>query len=195
MKYVVMADGKGTRWANYQGIPKHLIEINGESLLERIVRLLKKYDRECEIIITSHDSRYEIEGAKRYEPRNNNIEIDRFTYELIEDDICFLYGDTYYSEEAIITIVNESLGDITFFGTSKSIVAIKVNNSEVFKYHIDKVKELYLNGKIQECIGWQVYQSYEDIPFGTKKIVNDFVIVDKTTRDFNSPVDFEEISI
>ena len=28
--------------ANYQGIPKHLIEINGESLLERIVRLLKK---------------------------------------------------------------------------------------------------------------------------------------------------------
>lgn len=195
MKYVVMADGKGTRWANYQGIPKHLIEINGESLLERIVRLLKKYDRECEIIITSHDSRYEIKGAKRYEPRNNNIEIDRFTYELIEDDICFLYGDTYYSEEAIITIVNESLGDITFFGTSKSIVAIKVNNSEVFKYHIDKVKELYLNGKIQECIGWQVYQSYEDIPFGTKKIVNDFVIVDKTTRDFNSPVDFEEISI
>ncbi len=195
MKYVVMADGKGTRWANYQGIPKHLIEINGESLLERIVRLLKKYDRECEIIITSHDSRYEIEGAKRYEPRNNNIEIDRFTYELIEDDICFLYGDTYYSEEAIITIVNESLGDITFFGTSKSIVAIKVNNSEVFKYHIDKVKELYLNGKIQECIGWQVYQSYEDIPFGTKKIVNDFVIVDKTTRDFNSPVDLEEISI
>ena len=195
MKYVVMADGKGTRWANYQGIPKHLIEINGESLLERIVRLLKKYDRECEIIITSHDSRYEIEGAKRYEPRNNNIEIDRFTYELIEDDICFLYGDTYYSEEAIITIVNESLGDITFFGTSKSIVAIKVNTSEVVKYHIDKVKELYLNGKIQECIGWQVYQSYEDIPFGTKKIVNDFVIVDKTTRDFNSPVDFEEISI
>ena len=29
MKYIIMADGKGTRWQNYNDIPKHLIEIGG----------------------------------------------------------------------------------------------------------------------------------------------------------------------
>ena len=32
MRFVIMADGKGSRWNNYMGIPKHLIEIDGESL-------------------------------------------------------------------------------------------------------------------------------------------------------------------
>ena len=91
MKYIIMADGKGTRWQNYNDIPKHFIEINGETLLARTVRLLRQGDPGCEVIITSHDPRYEVEGARRYEPKNNHLEIDRFTEELIEDNVCFLY--------------------------------------------------------------------------------------------------------
>ena len=101
MKYIIMADGKGTRWQNYNDIPKHLIEIGGETLLGRTVRLLKEGDPDGQVIITSHDSRYELPGAQRYEPKNNHLEIDRFTEELIEDQICFLYGDTFYSESAM----------------------------------------------------------------------------------------------
>ena len=92
MKYIIMADGKGTRWGNYQDIPKHLIQIGGETLLGRTVRLLNEKDPGCEVVITSHDERYEFEGARRYEPKNNRLEIDRFTEELIADNICFLYG-------------------------------------------------------------------------------------------------------
>ena len=115
MKYIIMADGKGTRWQNYNDIPKHLIEIDGETLLGRTVRLLKEGDPECEVIITSHDSRYEIPGARRYEPLNNNLEIDRFTEELIEDDVCFLYGDTFYSEKAMNAILTTEPEDMMFF--------------------------------------------------------------------------------
>ena len=97
MKYIIMADGKGTRWNNYGNTTKHLYEINGESLLARTVRLLRE-NNVSDIIITSHNPKYEIDGAKRYEPKNNVLEIDRFTYELIEDDVCFLYGDTFYTE-------------------------------------------------------------------------------------------------
>ena len=35
MKYIIMAAGMGTRWNNYLGVPKHLIELNGETLLGR----------------------------------------------------------------------------------------------------------------------------------------------------------------
>ena len=91
MLYIIMADGKGLRWNNYNDIPKHLITIDGESLLSRTVRLIKEREPEAEIVITSHNPQYEIDGARRYEPKNNVLEIDRFTAELIDDNICFLY--------------------------------------------------------------------------------------------------------
>lgn len=51
MKYIIMADGKGTRWGNYQDIPKHLIQIGGETLLGRTVRLLNEKDPGCEVVL------------------------------------------------------------------------------------------------------------------------------------------------
>ena len=163
MKYIIMADGKGARWNNYNNVPKHLIEINGETLLSRIVRLLKMYDSESQIIITSHDERYEVEGATRYEPQNNVLELDRFTRELIEDEICFLYGDTYYSQEAIQQIINGETEDVLFFGNLQSIVAVKIKKAEVFVRHLNNVRTLFEAGKINGCKGWQVYQSFAKI--------------------------------
>lgn len=190
MKYIIMADGKGTRWGNYQDKPKHLIEIDGETLLGRTVRLLKEKDPECRVVITSHDKRYEFEGATRYEPKNNVLEIDRFTEELIADDICFLYGDTYYAEDAIETITGTAAEDILFFGNGRAIVAVKVSDGKLFKHHVDRVRELFLEGKIDKCIGWQVYQSFLNLPFGEKKIDTKFILLKDGTEDFNSPDDY-----
>ena len=189
MIYVIMADGKGTRWNNYQNIPKHLIQINGETLLARTTRLLHKYDEQCQVYITTHREEYATEGAVLYAPKNNQLEIDRFTEELITDDVCFLYGDTYYSEEAIRQIVETKTEDILFFGTIKSIIAVKVKDGELFRSHVDRVRQLFLQGKIEKCIGWQVYQSYQDLPFGEKQIAGKFILIEDWTKDFNSPDD------
>lgn len=191
MKYIIMADGKGTRWKNYQNIPKHLIKIDGEILLERTVRQLNNQDKNAKVIITSHDKRYEFKGATRYEPLNNVLEIDRFTEELIEDNICFLYGDTYYTDETINNIINSKVEDILFFGNQKSIVAIKVKDSKLFKKHISNVKNLFLENKIQNCKGWQVYQSFQNLEFDKKQIKDKFVIVDDETIDYNTPKEYE----
>lgn len=193
MKYVIMADGKGSRWGYYNNIPKHFIVVNGETLLERIIRLIKKYDGLNKIIITSHDPRYEIDGAVRYEPKNNLLEIDRFTEELIEDNICFLYGDTYYSENAMGKIIDSKTKDILFFGTKEKIIAIKIANADLFKDHVTKIKTMYLNGRIKNCIGWQVYQSFVNLPFDTKIIGRNYVLINDETCDFNQPADFENI--
>lgn len=191
MKYIIMADGKGTRWKNYGNIPKHFIKVDGETLLSRTVRLLKELDPGCQIIITSHDPRYEVSGAVRYEPKNNVLEIDRFTEELIEDDVCFLYGDTYYSEESAKTIVATDAQDLLFFGNERSIVAVKIRDSAVFRHHVNRVRNLFLQGVIDKCIGWQVYQSFMGLPFREKKISGKYIRLEDDTRDFNSPQDFE----
>ena len=190
MKYIIMADGKGTRWNNYHNIPKHLIEIDGETLLARTVRLLRENDARADIVITSHDPRYEVPGARRYEPQNNHLEIDRFTEELIADDVCFLYGDTFYSESVIQKIADTPAEKLLFFGNERSIVAIKVADGALFRQHVDRVRALFLPGKIEKCIGWQVYQSFEGLPFGEKTIAADYILIQDGTEDFNSPADY-----
>ena len=66
MKYVIMADGRGSRWNNFMGHSKHDIRIGSETLLERTVRLTHAFDDTAEVIITSHDTSLSIAGAQRY---------------------------------------------------------------------------------------------------------------------------------
>lgn len=195
MRIVIMADGKGTRWNNYLGIPKHLAQIDDEKIISRTVRLLDKIcggDRE--IIITSHDLRYEFEGSIRYEPINNHYEIDRFTEELITDDMIFLYGDTYYTEKALREIISVQTDSILFFGDTDSIVAVKIKNSELFRKHKNNVKDMYLSGSITECKGWQVYQSFTAQDMTKPPAIKDkFVVIRDRTQNINTPDDYEGI--
>lgn len=186
MKYIIMADGDMKRWYAECSIPKHLLKVGDETLLKRQVRQLKSIDPEAEIIITSHSAEYEVPGATRYEPKNNHLEIDRFTWELIGDDTCFLYGDTFYTDEAMKKISETGTDGLHFMGTEDSIVAVMIGDGELFRRHISRVKELFLSGKIGECRGWQVYQSYADLPFGQPVIGSGYTLIDDETCGFNT---------
>lgn len=117
-------------------IPKHLAEVQGEQIIARTVRLLREAGDGYEIIVTSHDPRYEFEGCIRHEPINNIYEIDRFTDELIISDMCFLYGDTFYTEESISKILNTKAEDLLFFGNQESIVAVNIKDHILFRKHV-----------------------------------------------------------
>ncbi|MCL1799225.1 MAG: 2-C-methyl-D-erythritol 4-phosphate cytidylyltransferase [Eggerthellaceae bacterium] len=190
MKYIIMADGKSDRWDNYLSVPKHFIEIDGEPIIERTIRLLHAYDQKSEVIVTSHNKDYELAGSTRYEPLDNTLEVDRFTRELIVDDTCFLYGDTYYTEDAIRRIIQTEAEDILFFGNRDSIVAIKIKDGALFEEHVDRVRGLFLIGAIEHCIGWQVYQSFQGLPFNGKGIADKYILFNDKTMDFNDPEDY-----
>ena len=151
MKYIIMAAGAGTRWNNYLGVPKHLIEINGETLLARTTRLLKE-NNITDYVITCSDPRYAQYGPT-IPQTDHDCEIDRFEESVIDGPVCYLYGDVYYSEDAIKTIINESNGNILFFGSHQEIFAIKVENIDLFLQYKHKVKKLFLSKVIDRCIG------------------------------------------
>lgn len=67
-----MADGKGTRWNNYLNITKQEIIINGENLLERMVRQIRKLDKNAKIIISSHNPYHKIAGCMLYASEDDN---------------------------------------------------------------------------------------------------------------------------
>ena len=191
MKYIVMSDGRMTRWKEKHNIPKHLMKINGETLLQRIVRQVKSVDRNAEIIITSHNPLYEVEGAVRYEPVNNRIEIDRFTYELINSDCCFLYGDTCYTDTCIRNVMDCNTNELMFYGNDNSIVALVVKNETVMKKCIAEVRQDYFRGLMPECKGWQLYYKY------CRTLEEDearkrFVFVNDGTQGFNTYEEYQQ---
>lgn len=147
--------------------------------------------KNSEIIVTSHNPKYEFENCIRHEPLNNELEIDRFTEELIQDDMYFLYGDTYYTEKAINAILSQDAQDTIFFGNGKSIVAVKVSDGREFKKHKERVRNLLLEGKIETGKGWQLYQSFTGQDLSQKPEIRDrFIMIDDKTADINTPEDY-----
>lgn len=192
MKYIIMADGAGKRWNRYMGIEKHAISVGGETLLERTVRLLHELDKGAQVLITSHDKSLSIQGAERWEPQNNVLEVDRFTFELIGDDVCFLYGDVFYAEDTLKTICTASGSGVLTFGSESGICAVRVFDGAAFKRAFLTVREAFLRGEIEECKGWQVYHAYAGLPLEGRTMGSDFVNVGNMTRDFNCPEDYDD---
>jgi len=194
MKYVIMADGEGSRWHAQDGIPKHLMDVGGVTLLARTVGQLQELGAAAEnIVITSHDPRYAIPGATLHVPLNNHREIDRFTRELIEDDMCFLYGDTYYSRPTMASIVKTPADGVLFTGSHLRIVAIKIGSAEQFRRGLALVEEAIGDGRLADGKGWQVYRALHGIPFGAREIRGDFSWADDLTRDINTWADYRHL--
>ena len=140
MQYVILSNGKRTRWNNYMGITKQEIVINGENLLQRIVRQIKNSDETAKIIISSSNPNHEVTGCIRYSSKNTNKDKKMYLYEKINEPIIFLYGDTYYENNIIDIIVNSFTDKVLFFGNENAIIAIKVIDYQLFKNKLDVYK-------------------------------------------------------
>lgn len=188
MKYIIMCAGDGKRWNNYMGIPKHLVEINGETLLGRTTRMLKERNI-TDYIITGSDERYRQYGTL-IPQTDNDCEVDRFQ-EIDDEEICYLYGDVYYTEDAIDKIINIDTDEILFFGSDMELFAIKIKNKELFFKHKNIIKEKFLKGEIWRCIGWEVYRSINGTPLEEHIFEKRFYQIYDETDDIDCPKNYE----
>lgn len=211
MKYVILSNT-----GNIEPfiIPRQLIEINGESLIKRTIRLLKENGVK-DILVTSHDKRFDNLGATRYEPLYNNWKpkedtgywVTAFTEELLIEPITFLFGDVYYSEKAIKTIVNTETSSILYFCTYQNKdpryikhhdepLAFKVVDYDKFKDHIQKMKEFKDSGKApREPIAWELYRSINNQPLTVHKMTENYIAINDETCDIDTPRDAELLKI
>ena len=204
MKYVIMADSVNKQFFE---TPRQLAKINGEPIIKRTVRLLKENGVD-DIIITSHDKRFDNLGAIRYEPKNNNHNwkngkrkgywLNAFTRELLVEPICFLFGDVYYSENAIKTIVETEAKDNLFFCTYQNKdkryikchdepLAYKVVDCESFKKHIDIVKKMFDEGKtVRHPISWELYRSINGQDINVHTMTTNYVAINDESCDIDT---------
>ena len=204
MKYIILADSKNDSFDT----PRQLTNINGEPLVARTIRLLKENGVK-DIIITSHDERFDNLGAKRYEPKHNNYNngngywLDAFTIELMNEPICFIWGDVYFSENAIKTIVETQTNSTLFFCSYKNNspkyiklhdepLAYKVVDYNLFINAINEVKRLRdENVCCREPIVWEVYRIINGIWVNEHTMTNNYIAINDESCDIDCIEDIE----
>lgn len=221
MKYVILADSNNVEPFK---LPRQLSKINGESIIGRTIRLLLEngVPRE-DIIITSHDKRFNKFKVKRYEPLKNEYHgdslesiknscwLDAFTWELIKEPITFLLGDVYFSDNAVKKIVNSDTEYVLFFCSNikngKGLKYIKhhdepfgfkVKDYKAFKNAIKELKELHFSGKLKRGpIAWEVYRKLNGIEVNKHEFRENYIEINDITCDVDNVEDvklIEEIS-
>ena len=200
MKYIILADSDNVEPFT---IPRQLSEVHGETLIGRTIRLLKENGIE-DIIVTSHDPRFDGLGATRYEPKHNDWRprqetgywLSGFPWELLNEPITFLFGDGYYSEEAIKKIIGTSTESVLFFCSYKNKgaryikhhdepLAFKVVDCALFKRHIERCKRLFDEGgrKGRNPIAWELYRSLNGIDIHKHELKGNVIIINDESCD------------
>ena len=182
MQYVIMSDGKGTRWHNYLNITKQEVVIDGENLLERMARQIKNFDKDAKIIISSHNPNHKVDGCMLYASEAEDTYKRMHLYEKINEPTVFLYGDTYYEDNVIETIVNTSIEKVMFYGNENAIIAIKVNDYDLFK----KKLNIYNGTKtlLHEFEEYDINKLFVNVGYDFKNIntIDDYQSLVKTKK-------------
>ena len=213
---IIPCAGKATRWGNYLGINKHFIKINGEILIERIVKLFKKYClTDHQIYVVGHNKQYELTGTKLFVPKHNYEEYGEADKYLCSESLwnsvgrtIVLLGDVWFSEEAMETIVGYKGDYWHAFGRTTDSSYTGCPWRELFaqsfltKHQVNHKKNLLSLGKLDKTgivkisSGWAHLNLMSRLDVNTdnvdypSKFPLSFTVIDDFTDDFDFPEDY-----
>lgn len=195
MKYIIMCGG------NYHtDIPKHLLEVKGEPIVARTIRLLKENGIPLsDIFISSNDDRFGAFGVILLKHENNFGNGGRWleAFYPTEDPACYIFGDVVFSPDAIHKIVSTDTDCIQFFASSPPFstmyhknwaepFAFKVKNQEYFRKCIEDTKRYESEGKFHRgAVSWELWQVIKGTPLDWIDYTNYYSI-----NDYTCDVDF-----
>lgn len=186
MKYIIMCGCKPDNPS-----PKHLVVKDGEELVARTIRLLRQEGVE-DIAISTNNSIFEKFGLEILKHKNDYYDgsywVDGFYP--TEEPVCYVFGDVFFSEEAINKIVTTETEDVMFFASAPPFppsypkewaepFAFKVVNQTHFREAIEEVKALCDRGRFtRHPIAWELWQVIAHTPINfihlNYAVINDY---------------------
>ena len=179
MKYIIMCGGNYT---DQFDIPKPLLEIDGEKLVERTIRLLKENGIK-DIAISTNNEIYKQFGVEILSHENNYIHDNPETnltskgcwlnaYYLMNKPCCYLHGDVYWSDEALKKIIETKVENTMFFCIpdisdgrrqynikGREPLGYKVQNNKLFNNAVNEMKKMIDEGQFKkDPISWHLYR-------------------------------------
>lgn len=198
MKYIILC---GSNHALINGTPRQLVKIGGERVLDRTIRLLRKNGVK-DIYITATDPAFDLCNAEviPYDSRGQWVN----AFPPVDGPACFIFGDVYFSPEAIETIVNTQTEDIEFFASAPPFspeyskiwaepFAFKVVDLKRFRESIETVKQCTEQGIWKrDPIAWELWQvikrtTLNMIMYDNYTVINDY------TCDIDYPDDVKKL--
>lgn len=141
---IIMADGRAKRMAGLNK-KKQLIEVDGEKIIDRIIRQLRALG--VEPVIATHFDDFNYLDIARIIPENNIHEIKKFNankkYYNKYKETLFIWGDTYFEDCDIKEIVETKVDKYKFFGSNYEIFGFKIK--QPYYYLIDEASEYIIN--------------------------------------------------
>lgn len=208
MRAVVMAGGIGSRWGNHRGVPKHLVDIDGEPLLVRTVRQLRDRDVADVVVLAPPDRRYDVPGGWVARPTFAGCDTDKFLSTVewwtVDSPTVIVYGDVYLSDAAADALC-AAAAPMAWVGRSGPSswtgcpwgelfgVTVTPPGHGLLAAAIIGVRGLLLASLIPRGGGWEVYRHTQGLPLDpdSDRIDADFVEIDDWSDDFDYPEDYE----
>ena len=205
-QFVIMAGGYYEQFDR----PKALMEVGGETIAARTVRLLKGAGVKLKNIhFTGSDERLKAYGpdlllhnnSHRWEDQTiKGYWLDAFYPHFADDTkVVFLYGDVVYTPDAIKKIVNCKKPGNVLFGTSLAKNKDHENWGEPFAYKVDDyrtfmdgvkaVKRLWDEGKLKRHpITWELYRYLNGLDVNIQDVRDEtYICIDDGTIDIDEP--------
>ena len=208
MIYIIMCGGEYEKFQT----PKQLSIVNNERLTDRTIRLLKE-NGITNIAISSNNPIFDSCGVPRLEhPNSYKLNIGSQegywldAYYPVQEPVCYIYGDVYFTDAAIKTIVEYESDKNTLFGTGLAKNKLHKNWGEPFAYKvwdyktffkgIEDVKKLQDEGKTDRMpVTWELYRYLNGLDINIQDIKDEtYVSIDDGTDDIDIPHQVEEMN-
>lgn len=202
MRVIIAAAGEGKRWGNYRNVPKHLVEIEGEILLHRIVRQFKKYTDD--IIIIAKDERYSVDEIKITYPQQGEWydfgKMYSSNHLWSNDRTVIVFGDVYFSDQAVEKIMTNK-DDYKFFLRKGISKYTGKRHKEIFAFAFNGSMNERIKKDIEELVSkkqggagaWRLYLHMHNIvsTHNVEKMfkTDGYIEINDWTEDFDRAED------
>ena len=207
-KYIILCGGKYRNWKT----PRQLYKINNETIIERTIRLLKE-NGISDIAISTDNPIFEQFSVPIIKHKNSFTTTGPETlkgywldaFPIINEPVCYLLGDVYFSKQAIKDIVNSETNSVLFFCSFKNSnkkyikqhdepFGFKVENYKLFQKHIKLVKSYKDKGLCcREPIAWELYRSINGQDINVHKMTKNYIAINDETCDIDKIQDYENM--
>ena len=230
MKYIIMCGGKYPKFKT----PKQLLKVNDEVLVERTIRLLKE-NGVTDIAVSTNNPAFDYLDVELLHNKDdefvtlseNEFKASKYSwlnaYYPMNEPVCYIHGDCYFSDEAIKTIVDTEVDKTMFFCVpdvqdiankdkrnlkGREPLAYKVKDYKFFRNAIDELLKMVDEGKFRNAkcspIAWTAYRYINglDVGFNAQNYGDlnsifdskgDYIIINDYTTDIDDEKDIISI--
>lgn len=203
---IILAGGKGDRWDNYLGVPKHLIEVDGETLIARTARGLRERKMDVVILGPSDDPRYHVPGTQVHDPAFVGDETDKHLSAMLwwvnYGLTTVTYGDAWLSEDVMDALALRA-SSFRVVGRANGSAYTGKGYGEPWGYSFTpdgqgRLAQAIVTTKARAMAGivnrgnvWDIYRDMVGLPLNDHVVVGRFVDIDGWSEDFDNPADYD----